>query len=565
MAKMKPIRIDGEATAVAGDARLADVVAPEVTSVRTDEGQFVARADFARTPLPSGFECNLSAINKGAAAANDQATATTEAILKIDAGVVDRLRAFHLAPGKTDEALSYIWANVVPTANGVTVLVPHNAPVFLLDRDCYEAQSGGNVRLRPDVHNGMLAQFAASGMNCIVNVHDHWFDQRTAFSSIDDRDDLAFDRYLRERFEPMLERHPHIGPARPIYNLALVLAREGLDARLVDIRREPPFRRFDQVVALGAHWHRPSYGRGTPAYVADPRLVRQSDFIPGPAQAALADMRVLLVGCGGLGGILGEALARVGVGAIDLVDDDRVSLSNLNRWQGGVPGDIGQPKATRLAARLRRMFPRLRVRSFDRSLYHPAIEPLLAQASVIVAGLDNDEARYFLNRAAAQYMLPYFDAGVAVATDAGCDFQTRYFAILPGQTACLECTQLVLFDRARTLDAFLDQATAAARRAAGYVTDHPELAAPSVYPLNLRASALLVTEFLNYVCQWRPMAVAISESWRNGKFSRCDRENFPELIHPECPVCHHYAGVGPTERLPRPHWFETSEHAVAGT
>ncbi len=65
MAKLKPIRIDGEATAVAADARLADVVAPEVTSVRTDQGRLVGRQDFARTPIPDGFVTNLSAINKG--------------------------------------------------------------------------------------------------------------------------------------------------------------------------------------------------------------------------------------------------------------------------------------------------------------------------------------------------------------------------------------------------------------------------------------------------------------------------------------------------------------------
>ncbi|MBL8528387.1 MAG: ThiF family adenylyltransferase [Burkholderiales bacterium] len=484
-------------------------------------------------------------------------------MLKIDAGVLARLRAFHLAPGKQREALSYLWATAVPTAAGLTVLVPHNAPVFLMGDDCYERQSGGNVRLAPEVLNGLLVQFAATDWNCLVNCHDHWFDERTEFSSIDDRDDLNFDRYLRQRFEPMLASNPHIGPNRRIHNASLVLARDGLDARVVDGGRRNPFRRFDHVHELGTEWRCVAIGRESPTISRDPRFARHTDFVPLPAQAALASMRVLLAGCGGLGSILAEALARVGVGAIDLVDDDRVSLSNLNRWQGGRPVDVGASKSRRLAARLRRMFPELRVRSFDQSLFARETEPLFGQASVLVAGLDNDEARYFLNRTAAQYMLPYFDAGVAVDTsDSGCDFCTRFFAVLPGQTPCLECTQLALFDRGRTLEAFLDEATAQARRNAGYVTDHAEIDAPSVYPLNLRASGLLITEMLNYMCHWRATAVAITESWRSGKFMRYDRDNFPEMIHPDCAVCHHYAGVGPNEPLPRPRWFAPRRLAI---
>jgi molybdopterin/thiamine biosynthesis adenylyltransferase len=477
-------------------------------------------------------------------------------VLKIDAGVLARLRAFHLAPGKQRESLSYLWGTAIPTTTGLTVLVPHNAPVFLMNDDCYEQQSGGNVRLAPAVLNGMLVQFAATEWNCLLNCHDHWFDEYTEFSPVDDRDDLTFDRYVRERFEPMLVCNPHIGKARSIHNVALVLARSGLDARLVDVRRRKPFRRFDHVHELGTDWRCSAIGREWAPALQDPRLARQTDFIPPRAQTALAGMRVLLAGCGGLGSILAEALARVGVGAIDLIDDDKLSLSNLNRWQGGRPSDVGAPKARRLAARLHRMFPEVLVRSFDQSLYAPETESLFAQASVLVAGLDNDEARYFLNRAASQYLLPYFDAGVAVDTsDLSCDFRARFFAVLPGQTPCLECTQLVLFDRGRTLEAFLDEATAQARRNAGYVKDLADIDAPSVYALNLRASGLLITELLNYVCHWRPTAIAVSESWQLGKFMRYDRDNFPEVIDPDCTVCHHYAGVGTAERLPRPRWF----------
>lgn len=65
MAKPKPTIIDGEFTSVPSGAKLADVVPPAVNSVLTDSGKLIPRSEFASTPIPDGFETNLSAINKG--------------------------------------------------------------------------------------------------------------------------------------------------------------------------------------------------------------------------------------------------------------------------------------------------------------------------------------------------------------------------------------------------------------------------------------------------------------------------------------------------------------------
>lgn len=65
MAKLKPVRIDGETVSVDARSRLLNVVPAEVTSVRTDRGELVTRDKFAQVPIPDGWESNLSAINKG--------------------------------------------------------------------------------------------------------------------------------------------------------------------------------------------------------------------------------------------------------------------------------------------------------------------------------------------------------------------------------------------------------------------------------------------------------------------------------------------------------------------
>jgi ThiF family len=223
---------------------------------------------------------------------------------------------------------------------------------------------------------------------------------------------------------------------------------------------------------------------------------------------------------------------------------------------------VGKSKAYLLARQLRAMFPGQPVKAISQSLYHPDAEAALRSADIIVAALDNDEARYFLNQISLQFYLPYFDAGTSVAAKKSkTDFLTRYFAVIPGVTACMECTQYILFNRERVINAFLDQQTLEARAAAGYVIDDPDVSAPSVYALNLRSAALLTTELLNYVCGFRPTATMISESWRHGRFQRSDRMNFPEQPSPECPICNFYAGAADTDSLPRP-WAEQCDKPV---
>ncbi len=71
----------------------------------------------------------------------------------------------------------------------------------------------------------------------------------------------------------------------------------------------------------------------------------------------LRDARVAVFGIGGVGGYAVEALVRSGVGAIDLIDDDRVSLTNLNRQIIATHSTLGQYKVDAAAARIRDINP----------------------------------------------------------------------------------------------------------------------------------------------------------------------------------------------------------------
>jgi len=75
------------------------------------------------------------------------------------------------------------------------------------------------------------------------------------------------------------------------------------------------------------------------------------------AMQALEHARVIVFGIGGVGGAAVEALARCGIGAIDLVDHDVISATNLNRQIAATVPMIGQPKTQVMAARIRDINP----------------------------------------------------------------------------------------------------------------------------------------------------------------------------------------------------------------
>ncbi len=91
------------------------------------------------------------------------------------------------------------------------------------------------------------------------------------------------------------------------------------------------------------------------------RLERQERLLGESATSILADCRVAVFGVGGVGSYAAEALARSGVGAVTLIDKDRVSESNVNRQLLALTDTVGLPKVAVMAERMRRINPDIAV------------------------------------------------------------------------------------------------------------------------------------------------------------------------------------------------------------
>lgn len=91
------------------------------------------------------------------------------------------------------------------------------------------------------------------------------------------------------------------------------------------------------------------------------RSIRTAMLLGENAIETLAGKHVAVFGIGGVGGFCAEALARAGVGALTLVDDDTVSVSNLNRQLVALRSTVGMPKTEVMAARIADIDPDCRV------------------------------------------------------------------------------------------------------------------------------------------------------------------------------------------------------------
>ncbi len=121
--------------------------------------------------------------------------------------------------------------------------------------------------------------------------------------------------------------------------------------------------------------------------------------VGGIGQQRLLDSKVLVIGAGGLGSPLVMYLAAAGVGRIGLVDDDEVSLSNLQRQILHATGDIDRPKVDSAADAVRRINPDVRLVGHQTRLVADNAMELLADYDVVADGSDNFETRFLVNDA----------------------------------------------------------------------------------------------------------------------------------------------------------------------
>lgn len=144
----------------------------------------------------------------------------------------------------------------------------------------------------------------------------------------------------------------------------------------------------------------------------DERYLRNIPSLSAEEQTALSHKRVLLAGCGGLGGYLLEYLARMGVGAVTVVDGDHFEHSNLNRQLLSSPALLGAGKAAAAKARVGEINPGVAVTAAEEFLTAENAPALLRGCDIALDALDSAAARLVLADACAGAGVPLVHGAV---------------------------------------------------------------------------------------------------------------------------------------------------------
>jgi molybdopterin/thiamine biosynthesis adenylyltransferase/molybdopterin synthase catalytic subunit len=151
-------------------------------------------------------------------------------------------------------------------------------------------------------------------------------------------------------------------------------------------------------------------------------------------QATLKTSRVLVVGAGGLGCPALTSLAVAGVGHIDLVDFDKVDISNLHRQTLFSPALVGEKKAIIAKIKLMELNPFIEVRGMDRHVNVGNVEELILGRDLVLDCTDNMRTKFLLHDACFKLRIPLISA--SIFQDQG---QVRTF-VPSSDLGCLRCT-----------------------------------------------------------------------------------------------------------------------------
>jgi hypothetical protein len=379
----------------------------------------------------------------------------------------------HHYRGDGDEHGSVVHAGLVQDGDKMRLLV----------REVYPAKFGTDYVKGTIGHRALSPKFihrhitgCRDERSVYLAVHNHHSDRNVDFSRID------------------LESHARgypalLGIAEGMPIGALVLGRNSMQA---DIWLPGGERRsLSSCVVIGA-----SVRRLTPFEIQvngkSESHDRQMRMFGKLGQLSLMQSRIAVIGLGGIGSILAEYLARLGVGHLVLVDDDRLETSNLSRVVGATAADANL-KMLKVEVAKRHALeaaPGIQVECIVDDVAKASVAARLRTCDYVFLAADSMRARLVTNALVHQYLIPATQVGAKVrGDDSGklLDAMSAVRHLRPGM-GCLLCNGFI--DPGQLA---IEAKTDEERRAQAYGTQEPN---PSVITMNAVAAAHAINDFL---------------------------------------------------------------------
>ena len=237
-------------------------------------------------------------------------------------------------------------------------------------------------------------------------------------------------------------------------------------------------------------------------------LMRTFDTWGCKSQNTIARMRVGIVGLGSVGCIVAEAVARIGIAQVTLIDPDGVEEHNLDRLIYGTTKDVGKLKVDLVAQKIKRnaTAERTKIIALPVSVHYKKAYKAALDCDILFSCVDRPVARDVLNYIANAHLIPVIDGGIAVETD---KFKDRLFSahwrahIVTPYHQCMRCngqynSSMVTME----LDGSLDNPS--------YVSNLPteeHVSNQNVFPFSLSVAGMEVNLMLRYMLaqDWWPL------------------------------------------------------------
>jgi molybdopterin/thiamine biosynthesis adenylyltransferase len=141
-------------------------------------------------------------------------------------------------------------------------------------------------------------------------------------------------------------------------------------------------------------------------------LKRQMPLVTAEEQERFKNAKITVIGCGGIGGLTIEMLARLGVGELVVVDEDEFDISNLNRQTLSTVENVGKPKSLAATIKVEKVNPHVKITSFCQHVDGANIDDLIKESRLVIDALDNVMTRVIVSRKASEYKIPFIHGAV---------------------------------------------------------------------------------------------------------------------------------------------------------
>jgi hypothetical protein len=304
--------------------------------------------------------------------------------------------------------------------------------------DCYESQSDSGLVLKQKFHEYLLETYLLNSKLDVVHIHTHSGLELPSFSYVDDRHEAEYAKFLSSscKHKPRL--------ISGVFDESLSRSQ----FRIWD-------RKGRSVNPIKFHhsWFEPASTEASLSTQERELIFARQKIFGETVQDRLSQLTVALIGCGGIGAVFAEQLARLGVKKWVLIDPDRLEAVNLNRMPAATEEMVEQwwYKVHYVKWLIKRMYATgSHVKAMPISIEDKAAQQEIASADLIVVATDNHLSRQVAQELALEYVCPLVCLGthIEVKADSVPRMYCRVTVPPLGGSWCLMCGNIISLQKA---------------------------------------------------------------------------------------------------------------------